>query len=103
MDLLDNDDQPDTLPGFKMQSEHFVLKFITGLQKGVCRLRKSNLNLDFLFLNSHLQQVAGVRDGLVRHDGDLVEQVGGRARQPAQVPGSLVVPSTLRVHFLVLR
>ena len=42
MDLLDNDDQPDTLPGFKMQSEHFVLKFITGLQKGVCRLRKSN-------------------------------------------------------------
>ena len=42
MDLLDNDDQPDTLPGFKMQSEHFVLKFITGLQKGVCRLSKSN-------------------------------------------------------------
>ena len=39
---LDNDDQPDTLPGFKMQSEHFVLKFITGLQKGVCRLSKSN-------------------------------------------------------------
>ena len=47
MDLLDNDDQPDTLPGFKMQSEHFVLKFITGLQKGVCRLRKSNKNLEF--------------------------------------------------------
>ena len=33
---LDNDDQQDTLPGFKMQSENFVLKFITGLQKGVC-------------------------------------------------------------------
>ena len=33
---LDNEDQPDTLPGFKMQSEHFLLKFITGLQKGVC-------------------------------------------------------------------
>ena len=55
-----------------------------------------------------MQQVVGVRDGLVRHDGDLVEQVGGRARQPAQVPGCLlvrllVVPSILRVHFLVLR
>ena len=30
------EEQPDTLPGFKMQSEHFVLKFVTGLQKGVC-------------------------------------------------------------------
>ena len=33
---LDNDDQQDTMPGFKMQSKNFVLKFITGLQKGVC-------------------------------------------------------------------
>ena len=28
-------DHPDTLPGFMMQSQNFVLKFITGLQKGV--------------------------------------------------------------------
>ena len=36
---MDNveEEQPDTLPGFKMQSENFVLKFVTGLQKGVCR------------------------------------------------------------------
>ena len=27
-------DHPDTLPGFTMQSQNFVLKFITGLQKG---------------------------------------------------------------------
>ena len=33
-----------------------------------------------------LQQVAGVQDGLVLHDGDLVEQAGGRACQPGQVP-----------------
>ena len=32
----ENEDQPDALPGFKMQSENFVLKFIAGLQKGVC-------------------------------------------------------------------
>ena len=39
LDKMDNieEDQPDTLPGFKMQSENFVLKFVTGLQKGVCR------------------------------------------------------------------
>ena len=38
MEIVDNveEEQPDTLPGFKMQSEHFVLKFVTGLQKGVC-------------------------------------------------------------------
>ena len=28
-------DHPDTVPGFMMQSQNFVLKFITGLQKGV--------------------------------------------------------------------
>ena len=32
----ENEDQSDTLPGFKMQSENFVLKSIAGLQKGVC-------------------------------------------------------------------
>ena len=38
MDIVNNveEEQPDTLPGFKMQSENFVLKFVTGLQKGVC-------------------------------------------------------------------
>ena len=29
------DNRPDTVPGFTMQSEHFFLKFITGLQCGV--------------------------------------------------------------------
>ena len=33
---MDLENQPDTLPGFKMQSKNFVLKFIAGLQKGVC-------------------------------------------------------------------
>ena len=28
-------DHPDTVPGFMMQSQNFVLKFITGMQKGV--------------------------------------------------------------------
>ena len=28
-------DHRDTVPGFTMQSQNFVLKFITGLQKGV--------------------------------------------------------------------
>ena len=28
-------DHPDTVPGFMMQSQNFVLKFISGLQKGV--------------------------------------------------------------------
>ena len=27
-------DHPDTVPGFTMQSQNFVLKFVTGLQKG---------------------------------------------------------------------
>ena len=28
-------DHPDTVPGFTMQSQNFVLKFVTGMQRGL--------------------------------------------------------------------
>ena len=80
---MDNveEEQPDTLPGFKMQSENFVLKFVTGLQKGVCRYSFKK-NSKSQFSTFCVQQAAWVRDRLVRHDGDPPQQARGWTCRP---------------------
>ena len=80
---MDNveEEQPDTLPGFKMQSENFVLKFVTGLQKGVCRYSLEK-NSKSQFSTFCVQQAAWVRDRLVRHDGDPPQQARGWTCRP---------------------
>ena len=71
-------DHPDTVPGFMMQSQNFVLKFITGLQKGVV---SKLLEMDTDWLVHGDSQVDAVVDVDVDVDGDGCKVVDGAAER----------------------
>ena len=75
---------PKTFPAQKNGPREPAGNFNARLQGAVGELRPQ---VHRWVAEGRLQQVAGVPDGLVRHDEDLVEQAGGRACQPGQVPG----------------
>ena len=70
-----DEEQPDTLPGFKMQSENFVLKFVTGLQKGVCRCYlKQNLSSK-RFIKNHNSLNSGMFSKLLEYETDWFDMM----------------------------
>ena len=106
-------DHPDTVPGFMMQSQNFVLKFISGLQKGVVSkllemetdwlVQAGSFVLLMCILMPKLMVNAPLtwRGVQVRHDGDHAEQTRGRAHQPRKVPfGLSLISSNLSLKGL---